>query len=130
MKKWKIADTSFKFAYYQKQNLQTIRNVMAECFYHYHLQNESERINWDKVFKNGPSKICGRQPLKFEVVWSGLGRPYHVKFFKGRLPQILLGPFLNTLSHISFLENVNNIKNNKNMNAKWGIFLNLLRKFQ
>ena len=19
---------------------------------------------WDKVFKNGPSKICGRQPLK------------------------------------------------------------------
>ena len=21
-------------------------------------------INWDKVFKNGPSKICGRQPLK------------------------------------------------------------------
>ena len=20
--------------------------------------------NWDKVFKNGPSKICGRQPLK------------------------------------------------------------------
>ena len=32
---------------------------------------------WDKVFKNEPSKICGRQPLK-----------------------ILLGPFLNTLSHI------------------------------
>ena len=21
-------------------------------------------IIWDKVFKNGPSKICGRQPLK------------------------------------------------------------------
>ena len=20
--------------------------------------------NWDKVFKNGPSKICGRQSLK------------------------------------------------------------------
>ena len=20
---------------------------------------------WDKVFKNGPSKICGRQPLKY-----------------------------------------------------------------
>ena len=20
--------------------------------------------NWDKVLKNGPSKICGRQPLK------------------------------------------------------------------
>ena len=34
---------------------------------------------WDKVFKNKPSK----------------------KFFKGCLPQILLGPFLNTLSHIA-----------------------------
>ena len=29
-----------------------------------------------------------------------LGRPYHFKFFKGCLPQILLGPFLNTLSHL------------------------------
>ena len=28
------------------------------------------------------------------------GRPYHLNFFKGRLPQILLGPFLNTLSYI------------------------------
>ena len=26
-----------------------------------------------------------------------LGRPYHFKFFKGCLPQILLGPFLSTL---------------------------------
>ena len=32
---------------------------------------------------------------KFEV-----GRPYHFKFFKGCLPQILLGPFLNTLTHM------------------------------
>ena len=29
-----------------------------------------------------------------------LSRPYHFKFFKGCLPQILLGPFLNTLSHM------------------------------
>ena len=42
---------------------------------------------WDKVFKNGPSKIC----------W---GRPYYFNFFKGCLPQILLGPFWNTLSQI------------------------------
>ena len=28
-------------------------------------------------------------------------RPYHFKFFKGCLPQILLGPFLNTLTHIT-----------------------------
>ena len=29
-----------------------------------------------------------------------LGRLYHLKFFKGCLPQIVLGPFLNTLSRI------------------------------
>ena len=28
-----------------------------------------------------------------------LGRPYHFKFFKGCLPQILLGPFLNYLTY-------------------------------
>ena len=29
---------------------------------------------WAKVFKNGPSKICGKQPLKD---WKkSLGRPY------------------------------------------------------
>ena len=29
-----------------------------------------------------------------------LSRLYHFKFFKGCLPQILFGPFLNTLSHL------------------------------
>ena len=48
-------------------------------------------IIWDKVFKNGPSKICGRQPLK--------NLKDSIKFFKGGLPQILLGPFLNFLYH-------------------------------
>ena len=28
-----------------------------------------------------------------------LGRPYHLKIFEGYLPQILLGPFLNSLAH-------------------------------
>ena len=32
---------------------------------------------------------------------NGLGRPYHFKIFKGCLPQILLGPFLNTMTHFS-----------------------------
>ena len=50
----------------------------------------------DKVFKGGPSKICGKQPLKNLTL----------KNFKNlkHLPQILLGPFLNTLSHIDFLK--------------------------
>ena len=30
-----------------------------------------------------------------------LSRACHFKFFKGCLPQISLGPFLNTLSHVS-----------------------------
>ena len=29
-----------------------------------------------------------------------LSRPYPIRFFKGCLPQILLGPFLNTLYHL------------------------------
>ena len=33
---------------------------------------------------------------------AAIGRPYPFKFFKGCLPQILLGPFLNTLSHIKY----------------------------
>ena len=32
-----------------------------------------------------------------------LSRPYPFKFFKGCLPQVLLGPFLNALSHIKQL---------------------------
>ena len=37
---------------------------------------------------------------KFEEIWSALSRPYPFKFFKRFLSQILLGPFLNILSHI------------------------------
>ena len=33
------------------------------------------------------------------------GRPYHFKLFKGCLPQILLGPFLNTLTHLNVKKN-------------------------
>ena len=52
---------------------------------------------WDKVFKGGPNKFCGRQPLKHlkGYIWSAF------KFFKGCLPQNLLSPLLNTLSQIS-----------------------------
>ena len=44
-----------------------------------------------------PSKTCGRQPLKN---LKGYMVCYPLKFSKGCLPQILLGPFLNTSSHI------------------------------
>ena len=37
---------------------------------------------------------------KFEGIIVCLHRPYHFKIFKGCLPQISIGPFLNTLSHL------------------------------
>ena len=43
---------------------------------------------WEKVFKNGTSEVCGSK------------QTHHFKFFKGCLPQILLGLILNTLSHM------------------------------
>ena len=55
-----------------------------------------------KVFKNGPSKICGRQLFKNLKRYRGRphGLPlYRFKFFKGCLLKILLGPSLNTLTH-------------------------------
>ena len=70
------------------------KNCMSQFFW-----KGSQKIqlshwsNWGKVFKNGATKICGRQLLS----------PYHLKFFKGCLPQVLLGPFLNALSHIKQL---------------------------
>ena len=45
----------------------------------------------------GQVKICKRQPLKKSKVY---GLPYSLKFFKGCLPQILLGPLVNTWSKI------------------------------
>ena len=51
---------------------------------------------WVKVFKNEPSKICGRQPLKSYLKLT----IYHFNLFRGCLPQILLGPFLNTLTQL------------------------------
>ena len=47
----------------------------------------------DKVLKSGLSKFCGR-------LYPCLSRPYPFKLFKGCLPQILLAPLLNTLSHL------------------------------
>ena len=37
----------------------------------------------------------------FDMVY--LSKPYHFKFLKGSLPQILLGTFLNTLNHMQII---------------------------
>ena len=42
-----------------------------------------------------------------ENLWkTAFSRPYPIKFFKGCLPQILLGPFLNTWAQICLSKDV------------------------
>ena len=43
--------------------IKKISNVKEKLIFP-HGKNSLQMIKWDKVFKNGPSKICGRQPLK------------------------------------------------------------------
>ena len=56
-----------------------------------------DAVNFFVLSRMDQVKSFGRQPLKRPLC---LGRPYHFKIFKDCLPQILLGPFLNTLTHI------------------------------
>ena len=63
------------------------------------IPNESElfnetRMHYQEVWKF--LKTLDRAGLKiaFDII------PFHFKFFKGCLPQIFLGPLLNTLSHL------------------------------
>ena len=75
-----------------------INSVTLTLTQYFALENVNNRttnntIIWDKIFKSGPSKICGRQPLK--------NLNFHFRFLKGCLPQILLGPSFNTLSHFT-----------------------------
>ena len=60
--------------------------------------------------------------LHSRILWGG---PYLFKFFKGCLPQILLAPFLSTLSHIFHQKNSReqdflawNYNTNRNMDIK------------
>ena len=54
-------------------------------------RTKCSRTDQVKFMEENPSKIWGDMVC--------LSRPYSFKFFKGCLSQILLGPFLNTLSH-------------------------------
>ena len=40
-------------------------------------------MKWDKVFKNGPSKICGRQPLKSLKEYGLLKQTISPQIFEG-----------------------------------------------
>ena len=45
-------------------------------------------------------KYSRMNQVKFVEKSLVIGRPYHLRFIKGCLPQILLGPFLNNLTQI------------------------------
>ena len=66
---------------------------------------KKERLAWNSLtnYENGPSKICGRQPLKNLKRYGLLSRAFCSKFFKGCLPPIPLAPFSNTLFHLNSL---------------------------
>ena len=75
-----VLNTYFHFL---ERLLKTIHNVYIS------IQEWTKSNLWKEAFK------------KLEVIGSAcLGRPYHFKLFKGCLPQILLGPFSNTLTHV------------------------------
>ena len=52
---------------------------------------------WSRYSRMNEVKLVEDSHWSFMVC---LGRPCHFKFFKGFLPQILLGSFLNTVVHI------------------------------
>ena len=63
--------------------------LFLELFWHLpsiHRKNWQLTEKWNKVFKNGPSKISGTQQLK-----------NHFKYFKSCIREILLGPFVSAL---------------------------------
>ena len=97
----------------QDNNIQFHQQKNSQCIIFWNFSSFSEHLDYKtllngyilgKVFKNGRSKNCGRQPLKNFNYMVCLSRPYHFIFFKGWLPQILLDPFLSTLPHLSNLE--------------------------
>ena len=82
------------FLLYHGPNIKIMTNQKIK-----NISRISGTCKWDKAFKNGPSKICGRQPLKHLKRYGLL-----FKYFKTCLPQTSLGPFLNTLSHMLCLK--------------------------
>ena len=63
-------------------------------------------MKWNEIFKNGPSKICGRQPLKnFEVMWSVILLHVLTKICITTFMLVFI-PVLKVLVGIIFLQNI------------------------
>ena len=83
---------------------QTCSFPLQVCLIMYNLLVNT-RCHWLKFVKS--LLFCFRDILNVILVVSYVyhmsiswGRLYHFKYFKGCLPQILLGPFLNILTHL------------------------------
>ena len=61
------------------------------------------------------------------MVWFALSKPYSFKFFKGCLPQIFLGPFLNTWYHLVPMSIF--MKHKRSYKAWWKLLLSSLKTF-
>ena len=60
------------------------------------------RLIWVLKIVTGAADIGKGNSVESSQI--GLSRPYHLKFFKGCLPQILFGPFFNTyVPYIKFV---------------------------
>ena len=57
-----------------------------------------------------------------KILYMG-SRPNHFKFFKACLPQILLGPFLNTLTHMSLKDAQNKLISIKKTNRDSNLYM-------
>ena len=51
------------------------------------------KLIWDKVFKNGPSKTCGRQPMK-KFTWSILEYFFPYEHYSNKIHTINFGDWL------------------------------------
>ena len=69
---------------------------------HGQIDNSSHLENHCFLGKYG-AKYSRINPVKFVEDSLRIGRPYHFKFFKGCLPQTLIGLFLNTLPYMEFM---------------------------
>ena len=58
------------------------------------------KIIWEKILKDGPSKICLRQPSKNLTGYGLFKQTITLQIFQRLSSQILLGPSFNTLSHV------------------------------
>ena len=76
------------------------KQILQKCYGKFHHRCLTVPQNGTKYSRMEQVKFV---EANLQKIWSDmicLSRPCHFRFFKGCLPQISLGPFLNTLSQI------------------------------